>query len=133
MNGIIKNKLRNGLIFITGDDGVEYVCSQQTVDKKLKLGRRVLFDPSDKPYEEGHCPWAENVKLLQFYNTPDGDAEWLILPEEMRKIEQRVFWCRCGCCGETSTRASRFCHHCGTKMIRTEEIKEMAKKVYSTV
>ena len=130
MNGVVKNKLRNGLIFIEGEDGNEYVVSQTMVDKKLKLGRRVSFDLSDMPYKEGHCPWAENVKLLEFYNTPDGDAEWLVLPEEMQRKEEKIIWCRCGCCGGTSTKASKFCPNCGAKMIRTEEIIQVSKKVY---
>ena len=130
MNGVVKNKLTNGLVFIAGEDGNEYVVSQTTVDKKLKLGRRISFDRSDRPYKEGHCPWAENVKLLEFYQTPDGDAEWLVLPEKMRRIEQKIEWCRCGCCGEVSTKASKYCANCGTKMIRTEEIKQIAKNVY---
>lgn len=133
MEGIVTEKWKNGLIFITTDDGDKYATYANWLDFGLKLGRRVAFDISDEPVAEGHCPFATNVQKLEFYGKPTGEATWMILPAKMRRRDIKITWCRCGCCGNTSVSAWHFCPHCGSKMIKTDEIRNMAKAIYKGI
>ena len=131
MEGRITNTLHNGFVFILGDDGKEYITHAQQVGFKTKKNRQVSFDPGENPAEDGKYPWAHNVQRLEFAMVHDGSAEWLGLPEEFRKPQVKLDWCRCSCCGEVSTNAWNYCPKCGAAMARTDEIKQMAKEVYS--
>lgn len=130
MEGVIKSKLSKGFIFIMGVDGKEYITHERQIGFKAKIGRRVSFEPGKNPMEDGKYPWAENVQRLEFTGDHDGEADWLVLPVEMRKNQLKIDWCRCSCCGEASTNAYNYCPKCGAKMNRSEEIKTLAKEVY---
>ena len=133
MTGTIKKNLRNGFVFITGEDGNEYITHAHEVGFKTKEGRKVTFEPGENPAQDGKYPWAHNVQRVHFINEQQGNAEWLVLPEELRRTQVKIEWCRCGCCGELSARASNYCPKCGSKMTRTNEIVEIARSVYAEV
>ena len=130
MEGKIKSKLHNGFVFIESDDGQEYITHDKQIGFKTKVGRRVSFEPGKNPVEDGKYPWAENVQRLDFLPSQNGEADWVVLPVELRKMQVKIDWCRCGSCGEQSTNAFNFCPKCGAKMNRSDEIIAMAKEVY---
>lgn len=131
MKGVVTNIWSNGLVWISGEDGKDYLThlKESLGEIKLKTGRKVTFD-AEPPREGGKYCRAVNVQRDGEWFHGDGAANgtWVLCPRETTVV--CAIFCRCSACGSTNEHPSKYCPHCGALMEKGEGVLEKAQKYY---